>query len=177
MSRVWIALGGNCGDRAALLGRAVDRLESSGVTARRISNAYETAPERPTDGPPFLNAVLEAESALSPCELLGRMRQVEVELGRPPGHAPGPRTCDLDLLAYDGLVRAEPPDLVLPHPRMHQRPFVLVPLCELDVHWRHPLLERTASELLAALSWVAGQVRLQGPLPRGCAVAPTRTRT
>lgn len=166
MSRVWIALGGNLGDRAAILGRAVDRLSVRGVTVRRLSQAYETAPERIGDGGPFLNAVLEGETVLPPRDLLARLRETEVELGREIDHAPGPRTCDLDLLAWDDLIRDEPPDLVLPHPRMHQRAFVLAPLCELDPGWRHPVLGRTAGELLAECDEAPGRVRHFGPLPR-----------
>ena len=170
MSRAWIALGGNRGERAATLARAVDALAGQGLRVLRVSHAYETEPEQAGDGPPFLNAVLEGETTLPPRELLALLQRTEAALGRPASHEPGPRSCDLDLLAYDDVVREEG-GLCLPHPRLHRRSFVLVPLCELDVHWRHPALGRTASELLAALPEETGRVRLQGPLPRAVAAA------
>ncbi len=162
--RAWIALGGNLGDRAAILASAVERLRACGVTVRRLSHAYETRPEGGAAEPPYLNAVAELETTLPPEALLRTLQGIEEALGRPRPHLTGPRTCDLDLLSYDDLV-TETPGLVLPHPRLHRRGFVLVPLCELNVHWRHPGTGLAGGELLAGLSLAPGEVRLHGPLP------------
>ncbi len=164
MSTIWIAVGSNLGDRPALLARAVEALAAGGVDVLRVSHAYETRPEGGADEPPYLNAVLQASTSLAPGDLLSRLQEVERALGRSAEHRTGPRTCDLDLLAYEDQVLDEP-GLIVPHPRMHRRGFVLVPLCELDVHWRHPVLGLEAGELLAGLQPNAGEVRLSGPLP------------
>jgi len=165
VSEAWIALGSNLGRREGYLARAVERLAQEGFAARQISHLYETRPQGTAGEPDYLNAVLRGTTDLSPEELLRRMLRIEAELGRPAAERAGPRTCDLDLLAYDAEVRDGEAGLCLPHPRLHQRGFVLVPLCELDVHWRHPLLGRTAGEMLAALPGSPGDVRLHGPLP------------
>lgn len=179
MSRAWIALGSNLGDRAASLARAVDMLADSGVRPLRISNLYETTPEAGGDEPDYLNGVLEAETWIGAAALLSRMHRVEEHLGRDPAGRSGPRAVDLDLLSFDDLVTAEAGGPILPHPRLHNRGFVLVPLCELDVHWRHPALGLSAGELLAGLPPRPGAVRLHGPLGGGAAgpEAPTQAFT
>ena len=150
MSTAWIALGGNLGARASILTRAIERLQERGLIVRRRSRFYESAPEGETNEPSYLNAVAEVETELSPAALLSLLQEVELALGRPHPHAAGPRTCDLDLLAFDDLVLNEP-SLVIPHPRMERRSFVLVPLCEIDPHWVHPVSRISAGDLLAAL--------------------------
>lgn len=171
MSRAWIGLGANLGDRPATLRRAVDLLAARGGVLMRVSHLYETRPEGGTDEPPYLNGVAEIETALEPAPLLALLQGIERELGRPAGHAPGPRTCDLDLLAWsEGIV--DQPGLQVPHPRLPRRGFVLVPMCELDVHWRHPVTELEAGEMLAALALAHGEVRLFGPLPLPVGAGP-----
>jgi 2-amino-4-hydroxy-6-hydroxymethyldihydropteridine diphosphokinase len=160
----WIALGSNLGDRERILRRAVELLPERGVTPLAVSHLYETDPEGGTDEPAYLNGVVQAMTDLQPLPLLEKLQEIEVELGRPRTHSAGPRTCDLDLLSMDDLVLEGVPELCLPHPRLHRRSFVLVPLCELDVHWRHPLLGRSAGELLAALATTPGEVRLHRPV-------------
>jgi 2-amino-4-hydroxy-6-hydroxymethyldihydropteridine diphosphokinase len=157
----WIALGSNLGEREATLARAVELLGRRGVDPVRVSHLYETRPEGGQPEPLYLNAVMQARTDLDPHRLLEVLHQVETELGR--GRRAGPRTCDLDLLAVGDMVVEESPDLCLPHPRLQNRSFVLVPLCELDVHWRHPALSRSAGEMLAALPTSPGEVRLHGP--------------
>lgn len=159
MTRAWIAFGANLGDQAAALDRAQSLLEARGVTIRQRSRLYASRPEGGADEPEYGNAVLDAETTLDARALLSTMRSVEEELGRPAAHGPGPRTCDLDLLAFDDLVVDEAPGLVLPHPRLHQRAFVLVPLVELDPQWRHPVSGDTAGEMLATLPGAPGEVR------------------
>jgi 2-amino-4-hydroxy-6-hydroxymethyldihydropteridine diphosphokinase len=127
----YLALGSNLGDRLATLQRAVDLLDAHpGIAVRRSSRVYETEPVGPPQ-PDYLNAVIEVRTALGPRELLEACLDVEAELGRVRGERWGPRTLDVDVLTYEDRRMAEP-DLVLPHPRMHERAFVLVPLLELD---------------------------------------------
>jgi len=171
MSKAWIALGSNLGDRADLLARAVTLLAESGVTPLAVSHLYETVPEGGREEPLYLNAVLQAESDLTARELLELLLQIERRLGRSQDRS-GPRTCDLDLLAVDDVTIDEP-GLTLPHPRLHQRAFVLVPLCELDPNWRPPGAQESVAELLAALVVVPGATRLYGPLELAEPVANT----
>lgn len=127
----YLGLGSNLGDRLENLRNAARLLASArGVTVRRSSRVYETEPVGPRQ-PEFLNAVVKVRTDLDPRGLLEACRAVESELGRVRTDRWGPRTIDVDLLSFDELTLDEP-DLVLPHPRMHERGFVLVPLLELD---------------------------------------------
>jgi 2-amino-4-hydroxy-6-hydroxymethyldihydropteridine diphosphokinase len=128
---VYLALGSNLGDRLENLRAAVRLLsERPGVRVVRSSRVYETEPIGPPQ-PLYLNAVIEVGTDLSPPGLLAACRSVEDALGRERAERWGPRTIDVDVLTYDEQTIAEP-DLVVPHPRMHERGFVLVPLGELD---------------------------------------------
>lgn len=105
-------------------------------------------------GPPqgmYLNGAVEIQTALEPETLLLRLQEIEQLLGRPKRHARwGPRVIDLDLLTYDDKI-VQGPDLILPHPHLHTRPFVLAPLAEIAPDWIHPVLNQSAKELLEAL--------------------------
>ncbi len=128
--RAYLGLGSNVGDRLANLRRAVELLgDRVGVTVVRTSSVYETEPVGPAQ-PDFLNAVAEVATTLSARELLRACLEAEAELGRVREERWGPRTIDIDLLIYDDE-RIDEPDLTVPHPRMHERGFVLVPLAEL----------------------------------------------
>ena len=127
----YVALGSNLGDRLEHLRAAARRLDATrGIDLVRSSRVYETEPVGPRQ-PPYLNAVVEVETTLTPHELLEAARGVEDSLGRVRAERWGPRTIDVDILVYDELTVDEP-DLEIPHPRMHERGFVLVPLGELD---------------------------------------------
>jgi 2-amino-4-hydroxy-6-hydroxymethyldihydropteridine diphosphokinase len=115
---------------------------------------YESAPVPVSDQPWFINAVALIATELEPAALLKRLLDVETRIGRIRGERDAARTLDLDLLDYDGLI-VDTATLTLPHPRLHQRRFVLEPLCEIAPGWRHPLLGLSAAELLARLP--AGQ--------------------
>ena len=131
-----LALGTNLGDRLNNLQQAVDalrRLPDTAVTA--LSRVYETDPVGYTDQPAFLNAVVRLETALSPHALLGSCLGIEAALGRVRTFANAPRVVDVDVLVYEG-VTLDTPELTLPHPRMHQRAFVLVPLGDVAPEWR-----------------------------------------
>jgi 2-amino-4-hydroxy-6-hydroxymethyldihydropteridine diphosphokinase len=127
----YLALGSNLGDRLATLQRAVDLLGAvEGVRVVRSSRVFETVPVGPPQ-PEFLNAVVEVDTSLGPRDLLHACLDVERRLGRERSERWGPRTIDVDVLSFD-VLEVDEPDLRIPHPRMHERAFVLVPLGELD---------------------------------------------
>jgi 2-amino-4-hydroxy-6-hydroxymethyldihydropteridine diphosphokinase len=135
MTLVYLGLGSNLGDRAAHLRAALAALgRLPGTAVRRVSALYESAPWGVTDQPAFLNAVAEVTTGLTPHELLRSVKVIEQEAGRQTGPRWGPRPLDIDLLLYDDLVM-DSPDLVIPHPRLAERRFVLAPLCDLRPTW------------------------------------------
>ena len=146
----YVALGANLGRRERTILRAVRRLESTGSTrVRRVSSLYESAAVGILDAPPFVNAVAEVVALLRPRDLLERMQAIETELGRRSGHNQS-REIDLDLVAFAGHV-SDADGLTLPHPRYHERAFVLVPLCEIAPAFRDPKTGRSIADLVAAL--------------------------
>jgi 2-amino-4-hydroxy-6-hydroxymethyldihydropteridine diphosphokinase len=140
----YVGLGSNLGDRRALIGAAIDRLQP-----RRVSTIVETEPWGVADQPRFLNAVAEIESELAPGALLDRLLDLERDLGRVRDERWGPRTLDLDLLLY-GDRQMKTPSLTLPHPRLHERLFVLEGLAELRPDLRIPGLDRSVRDLMDA---------------------------
>lgn len=132
VARAYLGLGSNLGDRLSNLQRAVELLATrSGVRVVRSSRVYASDPVGGPPQPEYLNAVVEVETDGSPRELLDACRAVEGALGRVRTERWGPRPIDVDVLTYDGITIDEP-DLTIPHPRMHDRAFVLAPLAELD---------------------------------------------
>ena len=130
---------------------ALKELERQGCVIRRRSRWYESAPVPVSDQPWFVNGVVAVETALEPAELLGLLHGIEAAFGRVRRARNEARVLDLDLLAYGDLVTAGPPGPALPHPRMHERAFVLLPLAEIAPGWRHPATGKSVSELLQAL--------------------------
>ncbi|MEN8181750.1 MAG: 2-amino-4-hydroxy-6-hydroxymethyldihydropteridine diphosphokinase [Myxococcota bacterium] len=163
--QAYVALGSNLGDRRKTLVSALAALaHEEGMRTLACSRVYETEPE----GPPqerYLNAVVRLETFLAPRALLGRLLAIEVSHGRRRGPTRNaPRTLDLDLLLHgDDCLDAT--DLVLPHPRMHLRAFVLEPLCELAPQLVHPRLGRTIRELAAGVRDPARVRVLEDPWP------------
>jgi 2-amino-4-hydroxy-6-hydroxymethyldihydropteridine diphosphokinase len=153
---VYVALGANLGDRQASLEAALAGLPPH-VTVQRASRVYETLPWGITDQPSFLNMVIEGSTILSPQELLTGLKQLEIRLGRQETVHWGPRVIDLDILFFNDLV-LDMPGLVIPHPHLHERAFVLVPLADLAPDLCHPVLHRTIRELLTAVD--SGGVKL-----------------
>lgn len=130
--RYWLGIGANLGDRWASLEAAVRAVAATGATIEAVSSVYETAPRERDDQPSFLNGALRARSPLSPPGLLAEVKRIERELGRDPaGVRFGPRVIDCDLLVWEGGPWREPA-LEIPHPRLVERRFALVPLLELD---------------------------------------------
>jgi len=158
VAEVFLALGSNLGDRRSQLRAAVDELEKAGVHIRQASSLYESEPMYETNQPRFLNAVVQAETNLSPEELLAAAKAVEQRLGRQPRERNGPREIDVDILLYGDEVRATDV-LTIPHPRMQERPFVQAPLAEVA---GHPQGESP------------GLLRIEGPL--WAATTPAKVR-
>lgn len=151
MPKVFIGVGSNLGEREAYLEFAKKELSrSEGLTALRCSQVYETEPVW-AGGGPFLNAVWSLETDLSPRELLERMQGLEAAADRRRNKPNDARTLDLDILFYGEQV-IQDPQLTVPHPRLHERAFVLVPFCDLAPEWRHPVLKKRMKELLEALT-------------------------
>ena len=145
--QVYLSLGSNRGDRMANLQRAMEELGKAGVRVQRVSSFYKT---EPVDFGPqawFLNCAVEAFTDLMPRQLLRAVKSVEWTLGRRPGVSKGPRTIDIDILLYENVV-VRTVDLTIPHERMSERRFVLIPLRELASAVRHPVSKRTVSEIL-----------------------------
>lgn len=131
MNRLWLGLGANLGDRGAALQGAVDALAAAGLEVQAVSTVYQTAPRDMEDQPPFLNAACRVRTALAPPEVLALAKGIEAAAGRPAGPRFGPRPIDVDLLVWEGGVWSGP-DLTIPHPRLGDRRFALVPLIDLD---------------------------------------------
>jgi 2-amino-4-hydroxy-6-hydroxymethyldihydropteridine diphosphokinase len=146
--QAWIGIGSNLGDRVGACAGAVDALGRLPATrVERVSSLYLTEPVGLRDCEWFVNAVVSLETGLDPDDLLGALLAIERERGRERSGVPSPRVLDLDLLDAGGEVRDDP-RLTLPHPRMHLRRFQLVPLGEIAPGWKHPVLSRTAAELV-----------------------------
>ncbi len=149
MAKVYLALGSNLGDREKNLQEARIRIaEFFSIT--RISSIYETEPVGVKEQPLFLNQVLAGTTALKPVDLLRRVKRIETEMGRTEGIRFGPRPIDIDILLYDRLIELSP-ILTIPHPRLHERAFVLTPLAEIAPELIHPRLRVPIRTLLDRL--------------------------
>jgi 2-amino-4-hydroxy-6-hydroxymethyldihydropteridine diphosphokinase len=146
--RIYLSLGSNLGDRASILERGIGALPENGIHLLRRSSTYETEPVDFLAQPWFLNCVLEAETSLVPRSLLGELQAIEHRLGSRKLVPRGPRLIDLDILFYGQEVIHEA-GIEIPHPRLAERRFVLVPLVEIAPQLLHPVLHRTATQLLA----------------------------
>jgi 2-amino-4-hydroxy-6-hydroxymethyldihydropteridine diphosphokinase len=148
MHTAYIALGTNLGNRLANLKAALAALTPQ-MSVLAKSHIYETPPWGYTEQPAFLNQAVKVETYLEAEPLLRHLKRLEVALGREPSFPNGPRLIDLDLLFFDDLV-LETPALTVPHPRVHERAFVLLPLNDIAPDYIHPEFKKTVHELLAA---------------------------
>lgn len=158
--KIFLALGSNLGDRLANLQNTIRALPPE-VQVTAQSPVYETPPWGYQDQPVFLNQVAAAQTALLPEELLRYLKDLEAELGRKPTFHYGPRQIDIDILFYDDLVYHSG-DLVIPHPRLSERAFVLVPLADLAPQLRHPVSGESIQEMLARVD--SSQISLYNPV-------------
>ena len=161
--KVLLGLGSNqagaWGEPGEALTRALDELRSRGFELTAVSNFASTAPVGPAPQPGYLNAAAAGHTALEAEALLALLKRLEHEAGRRPGPRWGPRPLDIDILDFDGVVLGwdtphdpmRPAHLVLPHPELHRRSFVLEPLAGIAPAWRHPVLGKDARQLLADL--------------------------
>ncbi len=159
---ILIALGGNlpsiAGEPLATMQAALNAMPAMDIHVRTSSPWYRSAPWPTSDQPWFVNGVVEVVTSLGPQELLVRLHRIEEQFGRVRSVANAARTLDLDLLAYGDVVVSGVVNL--PHPRLQDRDFVLAPLADLAPTWRHPVLGKTARELLADLPPGQGLARI-----------------
>ena len=150
---IFIALGANlnsfAGPAEKTLHCALCAMPGRGIKIQSVSSFYRTPAWPDPSDPPFVNAVAGIETEHNPLDLMKTLHDIENDFGRIRTKSNGPRTLDLDLLDFDGIVANEGP--VLPHPRMSQRAFVLVPLAQIAPHWRHPIGGKPIATLLADL--------------------------
>jgi len=145
--KIYLSLGSNIGDRLSNLKKACQLLEEKGILILRKSSFYLTQPWGIKNQPEFINQVIEAETSLPPEELLTLLKEIEGVLGRKKGKRWGPRIIDIDILFYgDEIIRK--PDLIIPHPLLQERAFVLIPLCEISPSLMHPILKKKIVELV-----------------------------
>ena len=146
---IYLGLGSNLGNRQGNLDRAIQMLAPS-VDVSNCSPVYDTAPVGNLDQPRFLNIVCKGKTDLSPTDLLKFIKQIENQIGRKPGPINSPRPIDIDILFYNKLM-LETPSLIIPHPRLIERAFVLAPLADIAPTFKHPVIGKTISKLLQEL--------------------------
>lgn len=147
MAKAYIGIGSNLGKRHANCTEAVELLRKNTIDVTRQSAMHETKPWGVVEQRTFINMAVEIETDLSPLDLLSILKKIETAMGREDTFRWGPRIIDLDILLYDDLLVNEP-GLVIPHPFMHERDFVLKPLSEIAPEKVHPLLKKTIRQLL-----------------------------
>ena len=160
MKSVFLSLGSNLGDRVENIRRALELLPQSGVEIRRLSSLYKTEPVDYHAQAWFVNCVAEAATGLMPMQLLKAVKKVERAMGRRAGVLKGPRPIDIDILLYENAV-VRSATLTIPHERLAERRFVLVPLRELAASHRHPVTRRSVLEMLQETTDASQVVRLK----------------
>jgi len=163
VKQVFLSLGSNIGDRVAHIRQALELLSRAGIDVRRVSSFYQTEPVDFLPQRWFVNCVVEVGTDLMPLRLLKTLQSVERALGRRPGIPKGPRPIDIDILLYENVV-VRSALLTIPHERLSERRFVLIPLRELAADLRHPVTQRTVVEMLHDTADTSQVVRLNSEL-------------
>ena len=148
-NRIYLGLGSNLGDRRNKIEKAKHELLLRNIKLIKTSNFYESLSWPDKSKPKYLNIVLEVISDLKPLELLKVSKDIEISLGRKKRYKNAPRECDIDIIDYKNVQFNQ--KITLPHPRMHMRNFVLLPLFELNKYWKHPVLDRNIKKLISKL--------------------------
>ena len=147
---IYLGIGSNLGNRRKNIELAKFKLIQNDIIIRKSSNIYESLSWPNPNKPKFLNIILEISSNLSPSKLIDICKKIEINLGRQKRPKNAPRECDIDIIDYYN--RKMKDKIILPHPKMHQRNFVLLPLYELNKAWRHPILKQPITKLILSLS-------------------------
>lgn len=158
--RAYLSLGSNQGDPLEQIRRALRQLTAAGIEVVQLSSLYRTEPVDYKLQPWFVNCVAEIRTRMMPRQLLNTLQRIERTMGRRRTFAKGPRVIDIDILLFEDVILRSP-GLAIPHPRLPERKFVLVPLCEIAARLRHPVTQRTAAELLERTSDTGKVVRLK----------------
>ena len=155
---VYLAVGSNLGNKKVNIEKAKWLLENNSIKILKISNLYETYSWPNKNDPKFYNIAIKAVTILSPIDLFFTIKNIEKKLGRKKTKANAPRTCDIDILDFKGKIYrlyANNNKLLIPHPRLHKRNFVLFPLFEIDKNWKHPLKKKKIHDLIGKLDKTA----------------------
>ena len=147
---VYLSIGSNLGNRFLNIEKAKFLLLEEGIKIIKSSNFYETFSWPNPKNPKFYNVVLKTKTRLSDIKTLNTCKQIEKSLGRKKNKRNSPRECDIDIVDYDQVSKKK--NIILPHPRMHTRNFVLIPLYEIDRNWRHPITKEHIKSLISSLS-------------------------
>ena len=147
---IYLGIGSNLGNRINNIEKAKSKLLESGIFILDVSSYYQSLSWPNSNNPKFLNIVLEVDTDLSPSELINKCKEIEKKLGRKRLPKNSPRECDIDIIDFRNKKTIG--DLILPHPRMHTRNFVLIPLFEINKDWKHPILKVNIRKLISSLS-------------------------
>ena len=147
---IYLAVGSNLGDRKKNIEKAKYRMIQNEINIVQSSNYYESLSWPDIKNPKFLNIVLKIKTNLTPLNLIRKCKEIEKSLGRKKAPKNSPRVCDIDIIDYNKKLIKN--GLIIPHPRLHKRNFVLLPLFELDKNWHHPVLKKHIKKLILSLS-------------------------
>jgi len=146
---IYLGIGSNLGDKKKNIEKAKFELIKENIKIIKSSNYYESLSWPNPNNPKFLNIVLQIETNLTPLNLMKKCKEIEINLGRVKSTKNSPRICDIDIIDYNKVI--ENSNIILPHPRMHSRNFVLLPLFEINKDWKHPILKLHIKNLILSL--------------------------